>query len=168
MEDRAPSRAFAKFAEVWRERGGGDRDKRGVTQHGLDICGNLYPDLVESPLTLVLELLRASFIFVKRTKVSTLGNTARRNRAISKLIKPHPIIPTLRASLPLSRHWAARAALAAVRFALIADPSSTASGRPVCGEFKITTAEARSTPRFRLSGNEETHLTPAIRQAPPR
>ena len=66
MEDRAPSRAFAKFAEVWRERGGGDRDKRGVTQHGLDICGSLYPDLVESPLTLVLELLRASFIFVKK------------------------------------------------------------------------------------------------------
>src|SRR5215831_5179523 len=65
MEDRAPPRAFAKFAEVWRDRCGGDRDERGVAQHGLGICGNLYADLVEGPLAFVLELLRASFIFVK-------------------------------------------------------------------------------------------------------
>src|SRR6266704_3315729 len=71
MEDRAPSRAFAKFADVRRQRRGGDGNERAVTQHGLDFFGNLYPDPVEN--LLVLELLRASFVFVKEDEGFRLG-----------------------------------------------------------------------------------------------
>src|SRR5258707_15172961 len=71
MEDRAPSRAFANFADVRRERCGGDGNERAVMQHGLNIFGNLYPDPVEN--LLVLELLRASFVFVKEDEGVRLG-----------------------------------------------------------------------------------------------
>src|SRR5438270_10536257 len=63
MEDRALSRAFAKFADVRRQCRGGDGNERAVTHHGLNIFGNLYPDVVEN--LLVRELLRAGFVFVK-------------------------------------------------------------------------------------------------------
>src|SRR3989442_5289659 len=71
MEDRAPLRAFAKFADVRCQRRGGDGNERAVTQHGLDIFGNLYPDRVEN--LLVRELLRATFVFVKEEKSFSLG-----------------------------------------------------------------------------------------------
>src|SRR5688572_27957936 len=63
MEDRAAGRAFAKFADVRRQRRGGDGNERAVTQHCLRIFGNLYPDPVEN--LLVGELLDASVVFVK-------------------------------------------------------------------------------------------------------
>src|SRR5439155_994801 len=62
MQDHAPSRAVAKFADVGRDRRGGNGNERGVTQRRPNIIGNLYLDLVEAPPTLVLELLRAGFI----------------------------------------------------------------------------------------------------------
>src|SRR5438874_12640520 len=65
MEDRASLTAFVKPADVRSERGSSDRNQRGVTQHGVNIFGNLYVDPVENPLTLVLELFGASFIFVE-------------------------------------------------------------------------------------------------------
>src|SRR5213594_282368 len=71
MEDRAPPRAFAKFADVRLQRRGGDGNERAVTQHGLNIFGNLYPDPVEK--LLVRELLRASFVFVKEHEGFSLG-----------------------------------------------------------------------------------------------
>ena len=52
--------------------------------------------------------------------------------------------PRQSAGSPFTRYCAARAALAAVRFALMIDPSMMTSGRPVSVEFRITTADARS------------------------
>src|SRR5438046_324251 len=71
MEDRAPSRTFAKFADVRRERRGRDGNERTVTQHRLHIFGNLHFDLVES--LLVPELLRATFVFVEEDEGFDLG-----------------------------------------------------------------------------------------------
>ena len=60
------------------------------------------------------------------------------------------------------------AALAAVRFALIEEPSMKAYGLPVSSELRTTTAEARSSPLRTLSGNDETHFIPATSKSPPR
>src|SRR5205085_9947885 len=65
MEDRASLTAFVKPADVRSERGSSDGNELGVTQHAVNIFGNLYIDRVENPLTLVLELFGASFIFVE-------------------------------------------------------------------------------------------------------
>ncbi len=63
---------------------------------------------------------------------------------------------------------AARAALAAVRLALIREPSSKTSGRPVSTELRTMTAEARAIPLSTFSGKEEIHLMPATGSEPPR
>jgi len=57
---------------------------------------------------------------------------------------------------------------AAVRFALMADPSMMANGRPVCTELRIMTAEARSSPCSRLPGKDAIHLMPLTSKSPPR
>src|SRR5262245_36411324 len=71
MEDRAASSAFAKFADVRRQRRGGDRNQRAVAQHRFNIFGNLYLDLVEN--LLVRELLRACLVLVKEKEGCNLG-----------------------------------------------------------------------------------------------
>src|SRR5436190_6002711 len=91
MEDRAASRAFAKFAEVRRERRGGDGNERGVTQHRLNIFGNLYPDLVEN--LLVRELLRASFVFVKEDKGFSLGEHSQEESSDLEIDQAAPYHP---------------------------------------------------------------------------
>jgi hypothetical protein len=76
--------------------------------------------------------------------------------------------PTIAVFFPADKVFASRAALAAVRFALIIEPSRNASGLPVRVELSITTAEARSRPTLMLSGKEETYFTPATLKSPPR
>ena len=63
---------------------------------------------------------------------------------------------------------APKAALAAVRRALISEPSRIAVGRPVPVSLRISTAEARGMPFSRLAGNEETHFSPATSKPQPR
>ncbi len=99
--------------------------------------------------------------------VSIPGKAAFRKRSISKLMTPQPSSPTAETSSSC-RQRAARAALAAVRLALMIEPSMIASGRPLSVEFNTMTAEARSSPFSRFPGNEDTHLMPAAAKSPPR
>jgi len=66
------------------------------------------------------------------------------------------------------REAAARAALAAVRLALIIDPSRIACDLPVRVELMMITADARSIPKARLLGKELIHLIPEMSKSPPR
>src|SRR5207249_1009763 len=86
---------------------------------------------------------------------------------ISALINPHPITP-IEGGGSWTRHFAASSALAAVRFALMIEPSRMASGTPVSAEFNTRTAEARSRPLSELAGKEAIHLIPATGRPPPR
>src|SRR6185436_18028466 len=95
-------------------------------------------------------------------------HSAKRKRATSKLIRPHPINPTWVVFLPSCKHRAARAALAAVLLALMIELSAIISGLPVCDELMIKTAEARSSPISRFPGKEDIHFTPAMLTSPPR
>src|SRR2546425_13348986 len=91
MEDRAPSRAFAKFADVRRQRRGGDGNERAVTQHGLNIFDNLEPDPIES--LLIRELLRASFVFVKDDEGFSLGEHGQEESRDLEIDRPAPYHP---------------------------------------------------------------------------
>ena len=73
---------------------------------------------------------------------SRLGgpDIATRKRRISRLITPQPTTPIDAVSPVEARCLAAKAALAAVRRALINEPSSKTSGRPVSTELRTMTA----------------------------
>src|SRR5262249_41683958 len=95
------------------------------------------------------------------------GNNDCKNRWISKLMRPQPRTATDEMSFDAST-LAASAALAAVRFALMIEPSMNASGRPVRTQLRMIAAEARSRPDSRFAGKDETHLIPATSKSPPK
>jgi hypothetical protein len=94
-------------------------------------------------------------------------NTARRKRNTSRFISPHPTRPMASWADLETRCVAANAALAAVRWALIFDPSSRTCGLPVSTELRTMTADARSIPRSTFSGKEAIHFMPATGSKPP-
>src|SRR4051812_36814778 len=62
---------------------------------------------------------------------------------------------------------AAAAAEAAVRVALMTELSRQATGYPVAGSLRMSTAEARGSPEATLSGKLEIHFSPSTGEDPP-
>src|SRR5882724_4998946 len=91
MENRATPTTFAKIADVRRQRRGGDGNERAVTQHSLDVFGNLYPDPVEN--LLVRELLHPNFVFVKEHEAFSLGEHREEESSDLEVDQPAPYHP---------------------------------------------------------------------------
>ena len=91
-------------------------------------------------------------------------SAAARQRAAQAPCRPQPMIPALRASSRASS-WAATAATAPVRRAVIARTSTSASGRPSSAEDTQIIPITTGNPAAGLRGNEVTHLRMA-RPAP--